>query len=132
MCRGAPALRGVPAVLCSGASKRTLSSRWDWAYGWEQDKAARLCAVHPMGAGRSCHWLQQGVLTASLLRTISCCCSVNAKQTFLSRLSTAKVRRLRCRPGECSAGWGGWGLVGLLVSAHPKGNGSMVSPTQGG
>ncbi|XP_052554754.1 protein eva-1 homolog B isoform X4 [Tympanuchus pallidicinctus] len=51
-----------------------------------------------MGAGRSCHWLQQGVLTASLLQTISCCCSVNAKQTFLSRLSTAKVRRLHCRP----------------------------------
>ncbi|XP_052554752.1 protein eva-1 homolog B isoform X2 [Tympanuchus pallidicinctus] len=54
-----------------------------------------------MGAGRSCHWLQQGVLTASLLQTISCCCSVNAKQTFLSRLSTAKVRRLHCRPGLC-------------------------------
>ncbi|XP_054079746.1 protein eva-1 homolog B [Rissa tridactyla] len=34
--------------------------------------------------GRGCHWLRRGALTASRLQTISCCCSVNAKQTFLS------------------------------------------------
>ncbi|KAM6371066.1 protein eva-1 homolog B [Pluvialis apricaria] len=35
-------------------------------------------------SGRGCHWLRRGALTASRLQTISCCCSVNAKQTFLS------------------------------------------------
>lgn len=88
--------------------------------------------MHPRGVGRSCHWLRRGALTASLRRTISCCCSVNAKQTFLSPLSTAKVRRLRCRPGEYSVGCGAAGRWGTPGSAQPEGEGSVVSPTRGG
>lgn len=88
--------------------------------------------MHPRGVGRSCHWLRRGALTASLRRTISCCCSVNAKQTFLSPLSTAKVRRLRCRPGEYSVGCGAAGRWGTPGSAQPEGEGSVVSPTRRG
>lgn len=69
-------------------------------------------------SGRGCHWLWRGALTASRLQTISCCCGVNAKQTFLSLpslqpkcsgllppLTFPPRSGAACHPGEYQPHW---------------------------
>lgn len=79
-------------------------------------------------SGRGCHWLRRGALTASRLQTISCCCGVNAKQTFLSLPSLQpKCSGLRRRSPSCPAS----GQPTTLVSTSPAGPWAPAQGAQG-